>query len=83
MHTRSQILSESIKATVNNFIPIIRTRSQKKNEVEKEPLVSERRSKRIENLPKPIYDVDIDFDGASKAWLRNKRRIGNGCYEYK
>jgi hypothetical protein len=25
---------------------------------------------------------DIDFDAASRAWLANKRSIGNGCYEY-
>jgi hypothetical protein len=27
--------------------------------------------------------VNIDFDGASRAWLANKRRLGNGTYEYK
>ena len=30
----------------------------------------------------PLYDVDIDFDGASEAWNRNKKRIGNGSYKY-
>ena len=29
-----------------------------------------------------IYEVDIDFDGASKAWLENKKSIGNGSYKY-
>lgn len=31
---------------------------------------------------KKIYDVDIDFDEASKAWLQNKKKLGNGCYSY-
>jgi hypothetical protein len=30
----------------------------------------------------PIYDVDIDFDGATSAWQENKRKLDNGCYEY-
>lgn len=29
-----------------------------------------------------IYEVDIDFDGASEAWNMNKKRLPNGCYEY-
>lgn len=27
--------------------------------------------------------VNIDFDHASKAWNRNKIRLGNGTYKYK
>jgi len=29
-----------------------------------------------------MYDVDIDFDEASRAWLKNKTPVGNGCYIY-
>jgi len=29
-----------------------------------------------------IYEVNIDFDGASEAWKANKRYIGNGIYKY-
>ncbi len=29
-----------------------------------------------------LYAVDIDFDGASKAWKYNKKSTGNGCYRY-
>jgi len=29
-----------------------------------------------------IYEVNIDFDSASKSWKANKRSIGNGCYVY-
>ena len=29
------------------------------------------------------FDVDIDFDDASKQWRKNKRYLGNGCYIYK
>ena len=29
-----------------------------------------------------IYEVNIDFDEASKAWRANKKSIGNGNYKY-
>jgi len=29
-----------------------------------------------------IYEVNIDFDGASEAWKANKKSIGNGSYKY-
>ena len=32
---------------------------------------------------KPIYDVNIDFDGASREWNKNKIKLSDGCYEYK
>jgi hypothetical protein len=28
------------------------------------------------------YEVNIDFDEASKAWKANKKSIGNGSYRY-
>jgi hypothetical protein len=31
---------------------------------------------------KTLYQVDIDFDEASKAWMSNKKSIGNGHYKY-
>ena len=31
----------------------------------------------------PKYEVNIDFDEASKAWRKNKTSIGNGSYKYK
>ena len=30
---------------------------------------------------KPLYNFDIDFDEASRAWMLNKRRVGES-YEY-
>jgi hypothetical protein len=29
-----------------------------------------------------VYEVDIDFDEASKMWKFNKKRMGNGTYKY-
>jgi len=29
-----------------------------------------------------LYEVNIDFDGASEAWKANKSSIGNGSYKY-
>ena len=31
---------------------------------------------------KQLYNVIIDFDGASAAWRSNKKTIGNGNYKY-
>ena len=31
----------------------------------------------------PKYEVKIDFDGATKAWRKNKISIGNGEFIYK
>jgi len=27
-------------------------------------------------------EVNIDFDEASRAWHANKKKCGNGCYQY-
>ena len=29
-----------------------------------------------------LYEVNIDFDEASKMWKFNKKRMGNGTYKY-
>lgn len=29
-----------------------------------------------------LYEVQIDFDNASKLWQENKKSIGNGTYKY-
>ena len=29
-----------------------------------------------------VYEVNIDFDHASKCWNSNKKRCSNGCYSY-
>jgi hypothetical protein len=36
----------------------------------------------VQEEKEDIYEVVIDFDGASAAWRANKRRMGNGCYKY-
>jgi hypothetical protein len=35
-----------------------------------------------QRLKQPLYQVDIDFDGASEAWKKNKQSRGNGTYTY-
>ena len=29
-----------------------------------------------------MIDIDINFDEASKEWMRNKKKLTNGRYEY-
>ena len=36
-----------------------------------------------ENTTKPKYEINIDFEDASKMWNLNKTRLNNGCYSYK
>ena len=50
---------------------MVQTRSQTKKEQElNRTLLTE------------LYEVNIDFDEASKAWMANKKSIGNGHYKY-
>ncbi len=44
-------------------------------------MISSEFSENIEQMNLPKYDVQIDFDEASKAWNANKRRVGQS-YEY-
>ena len=37
---------------------------------------------KIKSQSKSLYEVNIDFDGASEAWKANKKSIGNGSYKY-
>jgi hypothetical protein len=30
----------------------------------------------------PIFEVDIDFDGASEAWHQNKKKLHDCTYKY-
>ena len=34
------------------------------------------------NMIREEYNVNIDFDEASKAWMINKKKIGDGSYTY-
>ena len=34
-------------------------------------------------MSSPLYEVNIDFDGAKAAWRENKNVLPNGCYTYK
>ena len=55
---------------------MVKTRSQIKKEQElKETLI-------IQSEPKQLYEVNIDFEEASRAWHANKKSIGNGHYKY-
>lgn len=31
---------------------------------------------------KPPYSVEINFDKASEAWHKNKKKLSSGCYKY-
>jgi hypothetical protein len=66
--TRSKV--KQLSRTTSHHPPTSRmvTRSQSKNN--KRPNYME-------------LEIDIDFDEASKAWNKNKIKLGNGCYQYK
>ena len=55
----------------------MRTRSQTKSEDN-----SKTTEYQTQEIPEQKYIVDIDFDGASKAWLANKKRQPNATYKY-
>jgi len=37
----------------------------------------------INNTKREEYPVEIDFDGASRAWLANKHKLPDATYKYK
>ena len=45
--------------------------------------VQPRRSERLKQKNRKELSVDIDFDGASKAWVSNKIKLSDGMYRYK
>ena len=55
---------------------MVKTRNQIKNEHELS--ITTLHKKNINQL----YEVKIDFDEASKAWLANKKSLCNGYYKY-
>jgi hypothetical protein len=40
------------------------------------------RSMTKQSLETPTLPVVIDFDAASRAWMQNKRKLGQGSYAY-
>lgn len=71
----------------------MQTRSQVRNQVRNQVQVRESIKEHVkvkESIKEPViiktpaqlYEVDIDFDDASKAWRANKKSIGNGQYVY-
>lgn len=55
---------------------MVKTRSQKKKEQElNETFI-------FQSKHKQLYEVNIDFDEGSRAWMANKKSIGNGHYKY-
>jgi hypothetical protein len=65
----------------------MKTRSQTRNKLSIDTSYSEGFSEHIpcsrssSRLAKQT--VDVDFDGASREWRKNKQSMGNGCYSYK
>jgi hypothetical protein len=54
----------------------MQTRSQTKKRVIFNTQIAEYK------IIEPIYEVDIDFDGASKAWYENKVPLQNSMCKY-
>ena len=88
MHTRSQTISLKSSATNMDALGLRSTR----NDAPKNTLIIQTRSQckktsQVELFDyeyiQPVYEVNIDFDEASKEWRSNKKSIGNGMYEYK
>ena len=60
----------------------MQTRSQSKKYIEStETKVSP--ETKVSTEKKALYEVDIDFDEASREWRSNKKSIGNGQFKYK
>ena len=64
-----------------NVFTIVRTRSY--NDVVDKLQNNKTAVSSIITRSKADKEVNIDFDGASHEWRRNKRSCGNGSYVYK
>uniref|UniRef100_A0A6C0HSG8 Uncharacterized protein n=1 Tax=viral metagenome TaxID=1070528 RepID=A0A6C0HSG8_9ZZZZ len=70
----------NIENNETNEINIVtRSRSKKYNPMNTVRFIPES----FMNTMEKIEDIiDIDFDDSSRAWMRNKRKLGNGEYSY-
>ena len=67
----------------NEINIITRSRSKKYNPMNIVRFVPESFMNTISNTMENIeYIVDIDFDDSTRAWMRNKRKLGNGQVTY-
>jgi hypothetical protein len=82
--SRSRLVNQSTEniEPVRRSTRISKMRNMMTSEQQEEEEEPVRRSERISNMPKPVYEVHISFDEASEAWMANKKRLGNGMYEY-
>ncbi len=74
--TRSQTRSQTLNETLNETRS--QTRSQTLNETRSQTL--NKTHSRIINETLNQFAVDIDFDGASRAWTANKKKIGQWMF---
>jgi hypothetical protein len=77
-NTNSSLVFPIIENNETNEINIV-TRSRSKKNYPIHHSIMNSISNTIENIENK---VDIDFDNASRAWMRNKRKLGNGEYSY-
>lgn len=74
LENETSVVSESnpIRLIIEEFIEPLR-----RNKIARFVDVMEESEEKRE-----MYEVDIDFDGASEAWRSNKKSFGNGHYKY-
>jgi len=75
MFTRSKARNQLTNAVVNNIDNIININSETTKTETKKNNIHDREQE-------PLYEVNIDFDDASKQWHANKKFVGNGMYKY-
>jgi len=63
----------------NEINIVTRSKSKKYNPMNIVRFVPEYLMNTMENIE---YVVDIDFDDSTRAWMRNKRKLGNGQVTY-
>jgi hypothetical protein len=67
----------------NEINIVTRSKSKKYNPTNIVRFIPESFMNTISNTMENIeYIVDIDFDDSTRAWMRNKRKLGNGEYSY-
>ena len=62
---------------------LLRNGKKKYFKVENQPFKMVLLPKKIPKKKENTYNVDINFDEASKEWRKNKISLGGGVFQYK
>jgi hypothetical protein len=85
MRTRSQVRKEleSSSNSYNNYQCSLLAKMQRTTKQNTFTMKTRSATRKQSIYVPQELEVNIDFDDASKCWMKNKKKLANGCYIYK